>query len=481
MLIFLIAAVIALAAGCVIYRNYEKELIQKNISGRPLLAFLYPMGMRVYDWIASGNLPGEQERRERAEAVYVREDARLKLRLQGAKQIAVFWVCLQLAAVFGIAVLLMPDGRIPTIELERPTFGETESYVLEVEGLETETQKITVEVSGQEPDEQGMEAVFAEAFVSIQQQVLGDNPSLEEVRTDLTLPTSTIYGIRASWESLTPEYIDDYGVIQSADIPQEGVIASLRVRLNYSLYEGYYQLDVRILPPQEEGAYLLGILQETLNELEQKSRGESLLKLPAQIEGLALQYRVVKKNPLAAMPFLMLLVMAAMAGIGRQKEKEAFDRRNRQLAADYSRLVFELGTMLQCGMTVRTAWERMISEYEQSRRRGDGEKRYLYEEMIVTKNQIAAGVNEGSAYAEFGKRCREHCYLRLGSNLEQNLRQGISGLCQMMDRELTEAMEQKKNRMLQEGARLETKMLLPMFVLLGLVMAILMIPAFMSM
>lgn len=71
--------------------------------------------------------------------------------------------------------------------------------------------------------------------------------------------------------------------------------------------------------------------------------------------------------------------------------------------------------------------------------------------------------------------------MRLGNSLEQNIRQGISGLEQMLDQELTQALDQRKNQALQEGERMETKMLFPMFLLLGLVMAILMIPAFMNM
>ena len=62
-----------------------------------------------------------------------------------------------------------------------------------------------------------------------------------------------------------------------------------------------------------------------------------------------------------------------------------------------------------------------------------------------------------------------------------NLRQGISGLEQQLDQELTQALEQRKNQAIQDGERMETKTLFPMFLLLGLVMAIVMIPAFMSM
>ena len=167
--------------------------------------------------------------------------------------------------------------------------------------------------------------------------------------------------------------------------------------------------------------------------------------------------------------------------IARQKRKEAFENRNKQLIADYPNFVFELGLMIQCGLNVRTAWNRLTAEYEETQHKCKGYQRYLFEEMLVTRNQIEAGVNEAAAYGAFGRRCRAHCYLKLGSSLEQNLRQGISGLEQQLDQELTQALEQRKNQAIQDGERMETKMLFPMFLLLGLVMAIVMIPAFMSM
>ena len=177
----------------------------------------------------------------------------------------------------------------------------------------------------------------------------------------------------------------------------------------------------------------------------------------------------------------MMNILPNAYEIARQKRKEAFENRNKQLIADYPNFVFELGLMIQCGLNVRAAWNRLTAEYEETQHKCKGYQRYLFEEMLVTRNQIEAGVNEAAAYGAFGRRCRAHCYLKLGSSLEQNLRQGISGLEQQLDQELTQALEQRKNQAIQDGERMETKMLFPMFLLLGLVMAIVMIPAFMSM
>ena len=350
-----------------------------------------------------------------------------------------------------------------------------------IEGLEEGTQTIQVRIDGKEPETQGMLSVFDDAFDAIKEQILGENESLENVQNNLSLVSSTIYGIRAVWKSLTPELMDDFGAIQIEEIPQEGVIAQLQVKLSYSMYEQYYTLDVRLMPPKKDAQYYLTLLTKQLKDDNENTKTDTAVMLPDTVAGKKLTYKIVHTKPIRMIPVLLLFLPFALYEIGRQKQKEAYQNRNHQLVYDYPNFVFELGLMIQCGLTVRMAWNRLIAEYEATQSKCGGPKRYLFEEMLVTRNQIEAGENEAAAYGAFGRRCKEHCYLQLGSSLEQNIRQGISGLERLLDQELTQALEQRKNQALQEGERMETKMLFPMFLLLGLVMAILIIPAFMSM
>ena len=105
------------------------------------------------------------------------------------------------ASVLGIAVSFLPDTQIQKTELERPEFGQTKDYSLTVEGLEEGDQTIHVSVDGKEPETQGMMAVFDDAFDSVKEQILGENESLENVQTNLSLVSSTIYGIRVAWKA----------------------------------------------------------------------------------------------------------------------------------------------------------------------------------------------------------------------------------------------------------------------------------------
>ena len=484
MIWFFLCLLAVLIITAVWKRNYQKEYVTKLIDQDKKIGwkrFLIPMGLWVYDLLSKENSAQYEKEKEWARALYVTEDPELKMRLEGAKQMAGFWICLFCAGILGCIVSFLPDTQTQRTQLERPEFGQTQSYSVTVQGLEEGDQTIVVSVDGKEPDTQGMLSVFDDAFDSLKEEILGENESLQNVQKNLSLPSSTIYGIRAVWTSLTPELIDDFGVIQETDIPQEGKTAQLQVKLSYSMYEQYYTLDVRLMPQKKDAQYYLTLLTNRITDENNNTKTDAAIRLPESVDGKQLTYKTSQTQPLRMLPALFLLLPFVFFEIERQKRKEAYEKRNHQLIYDYPGFVFELGLMVQCGLTVRTAWNRLTAQYEDRQRECAGYKRYLFEEMLVTRNQIEAGENEAAAYGAFGRRCKEHCYVRLGSSLEQNIRQGISGLEHMLDQELTQALEQRKNQALQEGERMETKMLFPMFLLLGLVMAILIIPAFMSM
>ena len=475
MIWFLCTLVLILLALAIYYRNYEKLLVDEERKKGNRFAPILPMGLALYDKIAPLD-PERSEEESKARAVYIGENPALKIRLIGAKRVCIFWIGLLLAACLGIASILFPAGDKVVEELPRPEFGETSSYRLEVEGLESEPVTVQVSVSGREPDEGGMQELFDEIAVSLKSEMLGKNDSLDEVRYDLSLPSVADYGIRVTWKSLNPEIISDQGRLTAQDVPEEGLLAVLEASLSYSVYHCSYEIPLRVVP-EEEGTYRLGLLEEEMIKRDGQSPREAAVALPRELDGSRLYFRKGAVSPLPAAAALLLMAALFLVISDKQRLKEAYEKRNVQLLLSYRSLVFELGLMLGCGMTIRGAWYRILAEYEKE---GREERKYLLEEMLQTKNEIDAGMGEGSAYAAFGRRCAQQCYIRLGNELQQNLRQGVAGLPLLMEKELEKALEQRKNQMLKEGELMETKMLFPMFLLLALVMAVLIAPAIIS-
>ena len=146
---------------------------------------------------------------------------------------------------------------------------------------------------------------------------------------------------------------------------------------------------------------------------------------------------------------------------------------------DYPELVSRFTVLLQAGISVRNIWERIVKEYEKRTVQGEP-TRYVYEEMRFTWKQLENGRYESRAYGEFGKRCGLHAYMKFGALLEQNLKQGTTKLAIRLKEESESAFEERKNLARRLGEEAETKLMLPMFLMLFVVLAAVMTPAFLS-
>ena len=90
------------------------------------------------------------------------------------------------------------------------------------------------------------------------------------------------------------------------------------------------------------------------------------------------------------------------------------------------------------------------------------------------------GVYEQDALAHFGERCGTPEYRKLALLLAQSQKKGGSQLSGMLEKEVQEAFETRKRRARAEGDRAAIRMVFPMFVMLGIVLLIIIIPATMQ-
>ena len=101
--------------------------------------------------------------------------------------------------------------------------------------------------------------------------------------------------------------------------------------------------------------------------------------------------------------------------------------------------------------------------------------------LEMLKNDLMeSGVSESEAYRRFGERCGQAKYKTFATLLIQNLQKGSRQMADMLERESTEAWEERKRKARVLGEAAATKLLVPMIMMLIVVMAIVMIPAFMS-
>lgn len=177
---------------------------------------------------------------------------------------------------------------------------------------------------------------------------------------------------------------------------------------------------------------------------------------------------------LMAMAVLILFLLYAL---GRQNQEKEAENRRRQMRLDYPEIVSRLTLLLGAGMTVKRAWKKIIQDYAEKEK---SQVRYAYEEMQYTYREMESGVMESESYERFGRRCGLQEYIRLGALLSQNLRKGTKGLKELLRMEAIQAFEERKARAKRLGEEAGTKLLMPMFLMLAVVLIIVIVPAFLS-
>ena len=363
-----------------------------------------------------------------------------------------------------------------------PGQGET-IYEVEVSGLDKEQQKkISVKIPVRERtySEEEADQVFKEARLLLEEQILGENNSLKEVRKDLNFKTSLgDYGIKLRWESENPDLVDTLGTVHNEKVNEEGEAVMVLARATSGVHEKIYKFNLRILPrvfTEEEKAADQFLALAGEEDIRQQT--EDYLKLPESYSGQKLNYYFPSDNSYRIFPVLGIFMAALLYAKEGVKKRKGDKLREQQLLFDYSEVVSKLVVYIGAGLTVRSAFSRIASGYE-----GDGKKRRIrpaYEEIVRTVSQLGSGVSESKAFGDFGRRCALQPYLKLSTLLEQSQKNGSRQLRQVLELEMVSAFEQRKNLAKKLGEEAGTKLLIPLFLMLLVVMIMIIVPAFLS-
>lgn len=483
MLIVFVIMIILLLSVYIFKKNYKKEyFIDLDKKEHPLKS-LYPVGIWIMDiakmiksivFRDKGDLEDSK-----FEAVYVRADKEKMRNVIGGKRGCYLWIILLIGSIMALGVDVQNSGSKNSNELMRQPFGEgSTTYQVEVDGIDESKEVIELEVSEQLASDEQLEDFFAEGLRYTEIKILNGNSSLEEIRDDMELIENTGTGIRLEWET-DSEYISQWGEILAQDISEDGIDTVLKVKLIYGDYEKEAEIPIRILPKTDEMSKLDEFIRE-LKELETKNKENSVFLLPDTFDDKALSYRLGGENNSAQLFIIFLVAGVAVCYVLGQDVNKSYKKRNEQLLIDYAELVSKLTVLIGAGMTIKSAWERIVNDYKKSLEAGKCAKRYVYEEMLVTYYSMQSGIYEGAAYGEFGRRCGLYQYLKLGGILEQNVKKGVKGMSELLEKEAVEAFEEQKNIAKQFGQQASTKLLLPMVMMLGIVIVVVTVPAFMS-
>ena len=370
-------------------------------------------------------------------------------------------------------------------DLKRPDYNDVAASLpinVYVEG-EDEPINISLQIEPKQYTSEQTEKMFETVYENLQTIILGENESLDNVSSDLKLITEVEdYPLILQWYSDNYDIIDYEGSVHNRNFSekqQENV--TLTVVMEYMEYSCEYLINITVTAPHMTAQEKLELsVNEAVSQALSLANGD-YVKLPTEIDGKKVTYELSNQED-SIMTFLIFAAVGVVAVIfgKRQDKKKQEEYRKKQLQYDYSELVSKLTLLMGAGMTIRKAWERIVLDYRKECERTNKYKRYVYEEMTESLNKLNAGIAEPVVYEDFGQSCNTKEYLKFASLVTQNIRKGSSDLIKQLELEAIDAFESRKNLARKCGEEAGTKLLFPMILMLGIVIAIIVIPVMMS-
>lgn len=415
--------------------------------------------------------------------IYPREDKRKKI-WEIKRQQRKLWIVLVCITVLvaGYCFFSEPESSLLQ-ENEVKRQPEDTSLTVEVmvqKGEEKWEKDMTFAIKKKKYTEEEMKILEQKTEQFLSESLPGENPSLLEIRKPIVM-NSQVPDTEIQLEWLyDEEYIKEDGTLIAAAIPDKGVDTEIQTEAVCRNWKKSFTYTLHLLPvtrtkEQELRSRIKGAIKDALKN----QQTAEVVTLPEQIGDIQLKYKEKKEKSYGAV-FLMLILCGCVPFFLREKQKKKLAEREEQMLTDHPGIVNKIMLLLGAGLTIRKCVERLTLEYERERQQG-GILHYAYEELCIMNQEMKDGISEGQAMEHFGKRCRLLPYLRFASVITQNLKKGAEGILDILEKESMEALEQRKDRVLQMGEKAGTKLLFPMMLMLGLVMGIIMVPAFMTM
>ncbi|MCR5684440.1 MAG: hypothetical protein K6G81_03345 [Lachnospiraceae bacterium] len=425
-------------------------------------------------------------------------DPKKAARENGVRIISYALLVLIATVILSIVCLVTQENPLtPGKGIKRGTVGEgTKEYELDVSSeFGSDRQKVVVSVNERKCPDEELDTYLENMCEKLIQEVLNGNPSAEEVRSDIRF-VKEIPGtaVKVKFDDPDFRYIFSDGTIRFDKI-SEPVFLTLSAELTYFDEVRYCSFPIRILPAEESGDSFPESLEKLLKEKDEESQDKEYMELPDRMDGKPLFFSVHRSGTPGVVAAGGLIAVLAMIPAMAADTKKRCKEREIQMNRDYNDIISKLSLLLTAGMTCRSAWEKIVSDYLEQKESllskntkkkkteagKEKECRFAYEEMATAMAQMRMGKPEGAAYEEFGLRCGVITYQRLGSLLAKNLKRGSREITRLLEVEAQDAFEERRQSVRQKGEEVGTRLLFPMFGMFGIVIAIVVVPAFSSM
>lgn len=386
-----------------------------------------------------------------------------------------FSIMLAGTVLTAISFLCSMKSREEIQTVVRPGSGEGSREEILLVELEDGRYPFHLTLSERPYGKEEIEKELQRASAGLEKIFLKENTDVYHVVSNVFMPSSYPgTKVAVQWNMESWKYIEPDGTVKNEGLSEP---VSLKVQAVLALEDQSFvwKRDLKICPPSEPDTdQKLRMLEYQIQELQEEDADELLLP-----QKLGKDRLVWYQRPDDRWVWIAGLTIAALSTVWagqRQEEERMRKQKERSMALDYPGIVSRLSLYMGAGISTRKAWERIAEDYEKKNRE-QKKSRAAYEEMCTTLHEMQSGIPEALAYERFGTRCHMPSYLKLGTLLSQNLRKGTRNLSELLKEEAEEAFKNRKALARQMGEECESKLLLPMILMLLTILIMIMYPA----
>ncbi len=396
-------------------------------------------------------------------------------------------VTLSFVAAFCV---LIREGREPELIGDRyiernGKDGSVKNVLLEAQSSNGYSKRLQVSVKEQRYTEEELKELLPAFLETLRSTIFSADDSADYVSRDLHLVSSLPgYPFRLTGRADQPLLLSNDGKINEerldeTGLKEKGVVVNLTATAEYQDFSEETQIPVRIFGKHltKEEVFWQQV-DESIAELSEKSAFASYQQLPSSVGEEEMTYREHKGRE-----WILLIVCGVFAAIllirhmDEDLQKQV-KKRDEQLECEYPQIVNRFVLYYGAGLTIKNIWQRICRDYEE-RKKITG-KNCAYEEMLKADRRMQDGVGESEAYTGFSSAISLPRYRNLIGLLQQTLQTGGGDIKEQLNAQLTEAFSEQKRNARILGEKAGTRMLLPMFLMLMIVLVIILIPAFLS-
>lgn len=417
-------------------------------------------------------------------------EADKRIRLLGKQKSYLFAIMMIATIMIAIPVFVTDTGKLsdPVKSLKRNGYEEGDTtQTLRVVSDDGYEDTVTFDVKERGYTNEELDRFSESLDDRLWKDILGWNTDADNVISDLDLP-SHIEGFPfdITWKSDRPLIVSSSGAIdkyrlQEEDPEDAGIAVRLCATLRYrERTEDKYSYIIVRKGEADKTKQMAETVAGLIKEADTDSASDEEMILPEGIGYTKLSFYRTGMNRGWAVLFIgiiaaILVMLHKDNDIGNEEKK-----RRDQMEEDHPKILNQYMLYYLAGMNPRAIWSGICSGYEERVIRSGKNKRYAYEEMLLARNRMEEGCSELASYDEFANRCDNVRYRAFISLVKQAVTKGNSGLEDLLYEEIDKAQREKNNRIRSRASEAETKLLLPMFMMLITVLVFVMVPAFMG-